>query len=153
MTTTLPVIRVVAGAIIRDSKLLAAQRPLGTLSLIAGKWEMPGGKIDPGESDKQALVRELQEELMVDVVVGPSLGITRIVQEHRIIELRAYACELQAGEPVAVEHAALRWVDSVELDNLDWASGDRHFLPAVHSLITTGGQAHPSDDRTPLPSV
>lgn len=153
MTKNLPTIQVVAGAIIRNDKLLAAQRPFGTLSLIAGKWEMPGGKVDPGETDEQALIREMQEELMVDVLVGTCLGKTRIVQTNRIIELTTYACELANGEPVAVEHADLRWVGAMELDNLDWASGDRHFLPAVRRLISGAGHNNASADYTPLPSV
>jgi 8-oxo-dGTP diphosphatase len=154
MTTAVPTIRVVAGAIIRDKKVLAAQRPFGTLSLIAGKWEMPGGKVDPGENDVQALMREMQEELMVDVRVGACLGTTNITQAHRVIRLTTYACELVGGEPVAVEHADLRWVGTMELENMDWASGDRQFLPVVRDLIA-GRTLTPDSvgDGTPLPTT
>jgi 8-oxo-dGTP diphosphatase len=152
MSATLPRIRVVAGAILRGRRLLAAQRPAGTSSLIAGKWEMPGGKVDPGETDQQALARELREELAIDVSVGVCIGEAEVVQSNRIIHLITYLCEITHGEPQALEHAELRWLGVGQLESVDWAGGDRQFVPAVRRALSqrTGG-ASTIDESTPVP--
>ena len=131
----IPPIRVVAGAILRDGRVLSAQRPMGTSSTIAGMWELPGGKVDSGETDQQALARELMEELGVQVRVGSFLAEHAIQQATRVIHLLAYQCELLAGEPTALEHAELRWLSPDELRSVPWAAGDQTFLPFIESQL------------------
>jgi 8-oxo-dGTP diphosphatase len=133
----LPVIRVVAGAILRDGHVLSARRPLGTQSMIAGLWELPGGKVDPGETDAQALARELFEELGVHTRVGDFIAEKAVEQPARIIHLHAYRCELLAGEPKALEHAELRWLSANDLHSVHWAGGDQTFLPHLECLLRT----------------
>jgi 8-oxo-dGTP diphosphatase len=121
---------VVAGAIVSDAKLLIAQRTRPPE--LAGRWELPGGKVAAGETEPQALTRELAEELGVEVEVGEHLGDVAL---SATTTLRAYAASLLHGEPQPHDHAALRWVSGAELDGVDWVPADRGFLPALRDLL------------------
>ncbi|MCT7367070.1 (deoxy)nucleoside triphosphate pyrophosphohydrolase [Mycolicibacterium llatzerense] len=114
---------VVAGALIADAKLLVAQR--NRPPELAGLWELPGGKVAPGESDEQALARELQEELGVEVTVGKKLG--EDVPLSGTVTLRAYLVSTNDA-PHAHDHHAVRWVGTDELDELPWVPADRAWL-------------------------
>ncbi len=119
-------IRVVAGAIEEAGQVLCAQR--GPDQRHPGLWELPGGKVEPGESDAQALSRELREELGVEVVVGSYLGTSIHDYPDLAIELVAYNCILYSGRPESVEHAEVRWVSPDQLNLLEWAPADRVFV-------------------------
>jgi 8-oxo-dGTP diphosphatase len=125
---------VVAGAIAAESKVLIAQRTRPPE--LAGRWELPGGKVAAGETEPEALARELVEELGVEVQVGPRLGDDVALSATTM--LRAYAATLVRGEPQPHDHAALRWVSAAELEEVDWVPADRGFLPALNTLLTTG---------------
>jgi len=122
---------VVAGALIAGSRLLVAQRRRPPE--LAGLWELPGGKVAPGETEPQALVRELREELGVDVVVGPRLGGDVMLGDELI--LRAYSVTQTGGSLHAHDHGALRWVDADELADLAWVPADRAWLPALRDRL------------------
>ncbi len=122
---------VVAGAIVAEEKVLIAQRMRPPE--LAGRWELPGGKVAAGETEREALARELAEELGVDVQVGVHLG---DVELTATMTLRAFAATLVHGEPQPHDHAALRWVSAAELDDVDWVPADRGFLPALRRLLT-----------------
>jgi 8-oxo-dGTP diphosphatase len=124
---------VVAGAIIADSQVLVAQRVRPPE--LAGRWELPGGKVGADESEPDALARELAEELGVDVTVGPRLG--GDVELNATTTLRAYRVSLIRGEPHPHDHAALRWVTAAELPDIDWVPADRGFVPALRRLLAT----------------
>lgn len=127
-------LRVVAAVLVRDGRVLAAQRPAHKSQ--GGLWELPGGKVEPGETDAQALARELREELGVDVVVGAAVAEGLHPYPARPVLLVALRCSLAPGaEPVAHEHQALRWVDAPGLDGLAWAPADLPLLPAVRALL------------------
>jgi len=127
-------LRVVGGAIRREGRLLVAQR--GPDRALAGCWELPGGKVELGETDAQALARELLEELQVRVQVGPLLGIGLWEGGARPIALLAYGCTLVAGEPRAVEHSAVAWCRPQDLDALRWAPADVPLLSSVRAWLT-----------------
>jgi len=109
---------VVGAAILAEGRLLAAQRR--TPPELAGLWEFPGGKVEPGETPEAALVRECDEELGVAIEVGALLGVIDVP----VGTLRVYRAGLLRGEPVAHEHAALRWLTADELFDVPWIPVD-----------------------------
>ncbi len=125
---------VVAAVIERDGRILCAQKP--DTGELARKWEFPGGKVEPGETQAQALEREIDEELGVRIRTGPLV----ITVKHRYaafaITLHTYAATITAGLPTAREHLALRWLRREELPSLDWAPADRQ---VVEKLLEHGG--------------
>ena len=121
---------VVAGALITRGALLVAQRRRPPE--LAGLWELPGGKVAPGETESQALARELREELGVEVDVGERLGDD--VPSGAVL-LRAYQVSMTGGELHPHDHTALRWVRGAELDELPWVPADRVWLPELHARL------------------
>lgn len=117
------VIRVSGAAILRDGKILCARRPEG--KNLAGKWEFPGGKLEPGEDHREALAREIREELGCEVEVGDQICTTQNDYEFGVVELVTFWCTLKPGEePKRIEHAELRWMDPEDMPSLDWAPAD-----------------------------
>jgi 8-oxo-dGTP diphosphatase len=133
----LDVVQVVGAAVVDGRRVLVAQRSGGPYD---GLWEFPGGKVEPGESDLSALVRECREELGFDVVPQAFLG--EVLLDGSVAggvagssTLRVWWARSAGGEPVAREHAQLRWVGAGELTELDWIAADRPLLPAVRALL------------------
>jgi 8-oxo-dGTP diphosphatase len=122
---------VVAGAVVADSMVLVAQR-LRPPEL-AGRWELPGGKVGPDETEPQALVRELAEELGIEVAVGDRLG--HDIALNATTTLRAYQVRLICGEPRPHDHGALRWLTAEQLSEIDWVPADRDWLPALAQIL------------------
>jgi len=122
---------VVAGALIVGANLLVAQRDRPPE--LAGLWELPGGKVAPGESDAAALTRELDEELGVEVSVGAQLNAEVALSETTI--LRAFRVTQTGGTLQPRDHRALRWVTADELDALDWVPADRAWLPELTAVL------------------
>lgn len=134
----LDVLQVVGAAVVDDGRVLVAQRSGGPYD---GLWEFPGGKVEPGESDLAALVREIGEELGVAIVPRTFLG--EVLLDGVVggsapgsSTLRVWEARLAGGTPVALEHTALRWARTDELDALDWIPADRPLLPAVRALLS-----------------
>jgi mutator protein MutT len=119
-------VEVVAGLIFRDGTLLITRRPEG--SHLAGCWEFPGGKREPGETPSQALVRELHEELGVGVEVGDLIEDISHSYPGKTVRIEFYRCRLVSGEPQPLGCAALRWVKAPELDTLPFPAADAQLL-------------------------
>jgi len=130
---THPLRPVVGAAILRDGRVLAARRtsPAAT----AGRWEFPGGKVEPGETPEAALVREVVEELGCRIeVTGWLAGEVPIGASHTLAVARARLVE---GEPDPLEHDLVRWLAAAELGDVDWLEADRPFLPELRRTLTT----------------
>jgi len=126
---------VVAAVIERDGLFLAARRT--EPPALAGRWEFPGGKVEPGESDADALVRECREELGVEIEVGAQVGPHYSVGGGTYL-VRTYRAGLVAGEPEPLEcHDALRWLRPGEpaVRELGWLDGDYVILDALELLV------------------
>jgi len=127
-------VEVGAAAIVCDGRVLAARRT--DPADVAGGWELPGGKIDDGETVGEAVRREVREELGCEVELVCSLkGRTTIKPGY---QLTAHVVRLVSGEPVPHEHDALRWLMPEELDDVDWLPSDRPFLPELRELLLDG---------------
>lgn len=122
---------VVAAAIVNDGRVLAARRSYPASE--AGKWELPGGKAEPGESDEEALAREIAEELGVNIRVSGRVG--PAVPLGVELVLHTYHAELVSGSPDAVEHSEIAWLSKAELGAVEWLAADRELLPAVAELL------------------
>ncbi|QWF82192.1 (deoxy)nucleoside triphosphate pyrophosphohydrolase [Amycolatopsis sp. CA-230715] len=125
---------VVGAAIVRAGKLLAQQRAWPVDA--DGKWELPGGRVEAGESDVDGLARECAEELGIAVTVGERVGADVDLPGGKVLRIFAAALADPGEEPRAVEHRALRWLAASELDGLDWLPADRILLPDLHALLT-----------------
>jgi 8-oxo-dGTP diphosphatase len=125
----LKVVNVVGAVILRNGLVLCAQRgPNGSLP---GLWEFPGGKVELGESKVDALHREIQEELSVELLVGHELDCSTYEYDFAAVTLTTFWCSLSAGEPAKSEHSELRWLSPRELHTLEWAPAD---IPAVTKI-------------------
>jgi 8-oxo-dGTP diphosphatase len=123
---------VVGAAIVRSGLLLAARRT--SPPHVAGRWELPGGKVDPGEAPDVALRREIAEELGCTVVVERWLDGEQPIGTTHV--LRAALCRLADADPLAGgDHDELRWLGPEQLDDVDWLEPDRPFLPALRRVL------------------
>lgn len=115
-----------------EGRVLIAQRPVG--KSYAGKWEFPGGKLEPGETVFEALVREFREELGMAVESGVELFRHRHRYPDRHVELHVWQVQQFHGEPRGLEGQAVAWVTPPELDDVDFLEGNRLILEKVQAL-------------------
>ena len=125
-----PLIAVVCAIIERDGRVLAAQRSRAKSQ--GGKWEFLGGKLDDGELPCDALVREIAEEMRIEICVGDALAPSTHDYGGFVVTLIPFLCTIADGEPSATEHEAIAWCKPGELAALDWAEAD---LPIVASYL------------------
>jgi len=122
-------IHVVGAVIVRDGLILCARR--GPRGALAGLWEFPGGKVEPDESHREALIREIDEELGCRIEVGDEVATTTHAYDFATITLSTYWCRIACGTPRPTEHEEVRWVAATDLVALEWAPAD---IPAVEII-------------------
>ena len=114
-----------------EGRFLACLRPQG--KHLGGLWEFPGGKVEPGESSVDALIRELLEELSVEVEVGQALSPVVWAYDERTIRLLPFRCGIIAGDLHATEHEELLWCSPENFHTLPWADADLPILREIAS--------------------
>lgn len=133
-------VSVVGAALLRDGRVLASRRTAPPR--LAGLWEFPGGKVEDGESDEQALLRELREELGCEARVGERLGPDLLIGDTAV--LRVYLATLVGGEPQLVDHDEHRWLGADELDTVPWIEVDAPLLPPLRAQLLGTSRTGPS---------
>jgi 8-oxo-dGTP diphosphatase len=127
-------VAVVGAALLRDDppRVLASRRT--EPPRLAGLWEFPGGKVEPGETDEQALLRELREELGIEAVVGARLGPDLPIGETAV--LRVYLARIVSGELALVDHDEHRWLTADELGDVPWIPVDLPVIAELRALLS-----------------
>jgi AcrR family transcriptional regulator len=137
-----PELRVVAAAIVAGGRVLAARRAPHRAE--GGLWELPGGKVEPGESDRAALIREIAEELSLGVEPERWLADSVVDRPQGRLRLVAWVCRLAPGAPecpVSTDHDALAWVGPAALGTLDWAPADLPLLGPLAAALAEDAPA------------
>lgn len=125
----------VATIVMRDGRIFVARRAFG--GPLGGLWEFPGGKLEEGESEEEALVREFDEEFSARIVPLRRLGETSFMNRGKDRQLAAWLAELAPGEsPCLNEHQSCDWIDLQTLESLELADSDRKLLGFIRPLFT-----------------
>lgn len=120
------IVEVSAGLVFRGGKLLIAQRPAS--SHLGGLWEFPGGKREAGETSEQCLIRELREELGIEIRVGDLFETITHSYPEKTVHLRFFRCLWERNEPRALHCAGLKWVGAEELADQEFPAADARLL-------------------------
>lgn len=128
-------INVVGAVIVRNGKILCAQRGEG--KSLAGFWEFPGGKIEVHETAREALHREIEEELLCEVEVADEICASSYDYDFGTVTLTSFICHLLSGTPQLTEHQAIRWLAPSEISGLDWAPADREAVRLISAMDFT----------------
>ena len=126
------VVEVVAAIIYQDNQIFATQRGYGDFK---GGWEFPGGKVELGETPEAALVREIREELAVEISVGELLTTVEYDYPNFHLTMHCYLCQLTGGELRLLEHQAARWLGKGELYSVEWLPADVGVIPLVETVL------------------
>jgi mutator protein MutT len=122
---------VAAALVFRNGQVLITRRPAD--AHLGGLWEFPGGKRKPGETFKQCLARELQEELGVKVAVGKRFETVSHRYPEKTVRLKFFVCGLPDGEPQPLGCAAIRWIGKAELDDFEFPAADARLLKKLRA--------------------
>ncbi len=125
-------IHVVAAVIRHENKIFATQRGYGEFK---DGWEFPGGKVEPGETEQEALVREIREEL--DTVIAVGEQITRVEYDYPTFHLsmNCFWAEVVSGDLVLKEHEAARWLSKEDLYSVEWLPADLELIGMIEKKL------------------
>lgn len=127
-------IEVVAAIIIHNDKVLCVQRGDNKHDYIAFKYEFPGGKVEIGETNQTALVREILEELNLKINIESEFLTVNHTYPDFMLSMHSFICSCENSTLNLTEHIDFKWLDKNELNNLDWAAAD---IPIVNKLVTS----------------
>ena len=119
--------------IFHDGKLLITQRR--ARAHLDGLWEFPGGKRESDETFEQCLVREIREELGVEIAVGKLFESVFHTYPEKTVHLKFFVCRLERGEPQTLGCAAFKWINAAELDNYQFPAADTKLLGKIKKLL------------------
>ena len=125
-------IQVVAAIIIQDGKLFATQRGYGEWK---DWWEFPGGKIESGETQKDALKREIREELATEINVGKLLTTVEYDYPQFHLTMHCYLCSIVCGRLSLLEHEDARWLAKEHLYSVKWLPADSELVPLIAEML------------------
>lgn len=125
-------IEVVAAIITHNDQIFATQRGYGEFK---DGWEFPGGKMEPGETPQQALVREIREELDTEIEVGSLVETVEYDYPNFHLTMHCFLCTIRSGELVLKEHEAAKWLTREELDSVDWLPADVKVVEKLKALV------------------
>lgn len=137
-------IRVVAAVICKDDRIFATQRGYGDYK---DWWEFPGGKVEPGETEEEALIREIREELDADITVDKYITTVEYDYPEFHLSMACYRCSLMNDHMMLLEHEAAKWVGIDELEDMDWLPADVIVVKAIREA-EIGAICQPGIDAT-----
>ena len=126
------IVKVVAAIIIHENKIFATQRGYGEFK---DGWEFPGGKIEPGETPQEALVREIKEELDIEIEVKDFLETVEYDYPEFHLSMDCFFCVIRSGELVLKEHEAAKWLTVETLDGVDWLPADKGLVEGIREYM------------------
>ena len=126
-------VKVVAAIIIHENNIFATQRGYGEFK---DGWEFPGGKIEPGETSQEALVREIKEELDIEIEVKDFLETVEYDYPTFHLSMDCFFCTIKSGELVLKEHEAAKWLTVETLDSVDWLPADQGLVEGIREYLT-----------------
>ena len=127
-------IEAVSAVILHDNKFLCVQKGENKYGYIAYKYEFPGGKVEAGETNEEAVIREIQEELNLKITIVKELSTVRHQYPDFLLVLHNFLCSCDSPEITLTEHIAFQWLDKSELKSLDWAASDVAVVDEVMGL-------------------
>lgn len=126
------IVKVVAAIIIHENKIFATQRGYGEFK---DGWEFPGGKIEPGETPQEALVREIKEELDIEIEVKDFLETVEYDYPTFHLSMDCFFCAIRSGDLVLKEHEAAKWLTVETLDSVDWLPADKGLVEGIREYL------------------
>ncbi len=126
-------IRVVAAVIVDDNRIFASQRGYGEFK---DGWEFPGGKIELGESSEDALVREIKEELEIEITVGALIDTVEYDYPQFHLSMDCFICTIKSGTISLLEHEDAKWLTKASLYSVDWLPADKNLIPKIKEYLS-----------------
>lgn len=132
MAKEVKVVEVAAAIIQKEDKIFATRRGYGKFK---GMWEFPGGKVEPGETPEEAVVREIREELETEILVGRCFEEVDYDYPDFHLHMKCYLCTVKSGDLKLLEHSEARWLTREALDSVEWLPADVGVIERLKGII------------------